>query len=95
MSVYQADSILVDGHQHQLWVILISCLLDLEESGAKCRKLECFLQELNHGIISVQFRLFVESLFDLFDPIFVFLLFDEIKGENLIKNLRRGQKKVF
>lgn len=88
LSVYQTDPILIDRNQHQLRVILISCLLDLKESGAKCRKLKCFLEELYHGIIPVEFRLFVKSLLDLFDPIFVFLLFDEIKREDLIENLR-------
>ena len=88
LSVYQTDPILIDRNQHQLRVILISCLLDLKESGAKCRKLKCFLQKLYHGIISVKFRLFVKSLLNLLDPIFVFLLFYEIKREYLIENLR-------
>ena len=65
----QADSLLADGDEQQLWIVLVGALLHLEEGAAKGGQLEELLEELHLSFLPVDARVLVMRLVDLLLPL--------------------------
>ena len=69
LPVDQAHSLLADGDEKQLGVVLVGALLHLKEGAAKGGQLEDLLQELDLGVLRADARVLVVRLVNLLPPV--------------------------
>ena len=69
LPVDQAHSLLPDGDEKQLGVVLVGALLHLKEGAAKGGQLEDLLQELDLGVLRADARVLVVRLVNLLPPV--------------------------